>query len=372
MTTRAQIAAAVDNAIEPDSTISPSNKPLLVTNAQFLKGFTPPDYLIYGLMQRRFIYSMTAPTGTGKTALLILLAALVALGKNLGDREVEKGKVLFLAGENPDDVRMRWMKQAHEMGINHDEIDIVWRDGRMSLKGHRPQLDQEAKQLGPFALVIVDTSAAFFDGKDENSNTELGEFARELRTLRDLHGGPTVLVSCHPTKTPDMDNLLPRGGGAFLAEIDGNFACRRVSGNGNVVELVSHGKFRGPEFLPISFEIITGTIDQLKDSKGRKIWTVSARVLTNAERAKVDDSGRQREEDLLIVMADKPGLSFAKLAVELNWLLKDGEPNKSLVSRTMKILHSKKFVQKSTGDHYKLTKAGREEAVRAKQERQRM
>lgn len=349
-----------------------ARKALLTTNAGFLKDFRPPDYLIYGLVQRGFIYSMTAPTGTGKTAVLLLLAAMVALGQKLGDREVEQGRVLFLAGENPDDVRMRWIKQAEEMKIDHDKIDIVWRDGRMNLIEERAHLDQETTLMGPFSLVVVDTSAAFFSGKDENSNPELGNFARQLRSLTQLRGGPTVIVSCHPTKNPDMDNLLPRGGGAFLAEVDGNFACRRVSGNGNVVELVAHGKFRGPDFPPISFSINPGTTALLKDSKQRPIWTVTARVLNDDERAKVDDSRQRREEDLLIAMADNPAAPYRELAEKLGWMGKAGDPLKSLISKLMKVLEAKKMIKKGAGDRRELTRAGHKEAERARAERQRM
>jgi hypothetical protein len=350
-----------------------SRNPLLKTNAEFLSGFKPPDYLIYGLVQRGFIYSMTAPTGTGKTAVLLLLAAMVAQGKKLGDRDVEQGKVLFLAGENPDDVRMRWIKQAELMKFDHDKIDVVWRDGRFNLAKWRPDLAQEAKILGPFALIIVDTAAAFFAGQEENSNVQLGDFARELRSLTQLDGTPTVIVSTHPTKNPDMDNLLPRGGGAFLAEIDGNFACRRISGNGNNVELVTHGKFRGPEFSPISFSINAGTSDRLKDSKGRSIWTVTAQLLTAAERAKVDQSGEQREDDLLAAMADNPGASLATLAGKAGWPHgNDGQPNKKMAYKVMKVLLGKKLVKKNAGDRYELTKSGKEEAARVKTERDRM
>jgi len=82
---------------------------LAQSSAEFVAGFVPPDYLIEGLLQRRFIYSLTAATGTGKTAIALLLAALVSRGANLGKLEVAKGRVLYFAGENPDDVRMRWL-----------------------------------------------------------------------------------------------------------------------------------------------------------------------------------------------------------------------------------------------------------------------
>jgi hypothetical protein len=50
--------------------------------------------------------------GTGKTAIMLRLAAHVVLGRPLGGRSVDKGKVLYFAGENPDDIRMRWIAMS--------------------------------------------------------------------------------------------------------------------------------------------------------------------------------------------------------------------------------------------------------------------
>jgi putative DNA primase/helicase len=47
---------------------------LAKTLAEFLAGFVPPDYLVEGILQRRFVYSLTAQTGHGKTAVALLLA----------------------------------------------------------------------------------------------------------------------------------------------------------------------------------------------------------------------------------------------------------------------------------------------------------
>jgi hypothetical protein len=44
------------------------------SQADFLKGFVPPDYIVDGVLQRRFIYSMTGRTGGGKTAIALALA----------------------------------------------------------------------------------------------------------------------------------------------------------------------------------------------------------------------------------------------------------------------------------------------------------
>jgi hypothetical protein len=94
--------------------------PLIVNSAGFLAGFTPPDYLIDGILQRGFCYSMTAPTGTGKTAIALTFAAHVAMGSSLDKIDVEQGRVLYLAGENPDDIRMRWIACADKLGSGYD------------------------------------------------------------------------------------------------------------------------------------------------------------------------------------------------------------------------------------------------------------
>ena len=57
-------------------------------------------------------------------------------------------------------------------------------------------------------------------------------------------GGPTVTVSCHqPNKNANDDNLLPRGGGAFLAEVDGNLTCRKIDEG---LELHTQGSSAAP------------------------------------------------------------------------------------------------------------------------------
>jgi len=53
----------------------------ILSSADFIKEYCPPDYLVDGLLQRQFFYSMTGKTGGGKTAIALFIAAMVALGK---------------------------------------------------------------------------------------------------------------------------------------------------------------------------------------------------------------------------------------------------------------------------------------------------
>jgi hypothetical protein len=156
-----------------------------------------------------------------------------------------------------------------------------------------------------------------------------------MRSFGNLPGKPTIIVTCHPTKNPDMDNLLPRGGGAFLNEMDGNL----VAINRNTVVTVTwQGKFRGPEFAPILFKLNAGTTEKLKDSKGRLVWTITAAPLNEEDKTVLDAAARERQDKVLLLLNKKGGLSLAAIATELQWFSQNGQPYKTLVDRVVKEL----------------------------------
>jgi len=352
-------------AMDQEGDLNPLKQTLLLSSAEFVGGFLPPDYLIDGLLQRRYVYSLTAPTGAGKTCIALYIAMCVALGMKLSGLDVEKGRVLFFAGENPDDIRSRWIKLCEVMGQKPDDVEISFMPGTPPISNPeiRQRIDAEAEKHGPFSLLIVDTSAAYFQGDDENSNKQLGDHARLMRTFTELPGGPSVLVTCHPTKTPDMSNLVPRGGGAFLAEVDGNLVAIKHSGS-MIVELNTHGKFRGPEFSPISFKIVPGTSNKLVDTKGRSIWTVTATPITQTERDGIDNSTQANYDDLLVMMKNRPGLSLAGYAEALNWRNGKGELNKRLVQTATIAMTKDKLIEKKN-ERYCLTSKGKRAATDA-------
>jgi RecA-family ATPase len=157
----------------PDGQPRSSPPPLIQSSAEFTRGFVPPDYLIDGILQRRFCYSLTAKTGTGKTAVMLRVSAHVALGRSIGNIQVEQGKVLYFAGENADDVRMRWIGLAQEMGFDDTETEVYFIPGTFKISTLRAHIAEGMKRIGEFSLIVVDTSAAYFEGNEENSNTQM-------------------------------------------------------------------------------------------------------------------------------------------------------------------------------------------------------
>ena len=70
--------------------------------------------------------------------------------------------------------------------------------------------------------------------------------------------------------------------------MDGNFFCRLVPGT-LVVDMHTHGKFRGADFDALSFQLISGTSDKLRDENGDlDPPTIFAKALTEGRAPRSD------------------------------------------------------------------------------------
>ncbi len=333
------------------------------TSGQFIANFKPPDYFMDGILQRRFIYSFTGQTGSGKTAIALLIAALAAQGLPLDGHDIAKVRVLYLAGENPDDIRMRWIAMADQMGFDPKTINVHFMEGSFDIAEIMEHVTGEVKKLGGIDFVIVDTSAAYFVGDCENDNVDAGTHARMLRKLTTLPGGPCVLAACHPVKNATNSNLIPRGGGAFLAEVDGNLVCKESD---SIIEIHWQGKFRGPDFEPIGFELATITSENLKDSKGRLIPTVMAKPLTELRRVSIEKEAFSDENAVLVTLLHEPRITLRAICDRNKWLSKKGNFSVSRAQRIVaKLKRSQLVISERSG--IELTPKGEKEAKALKE-----
>src|SRR5262249_43871424 len=134
------------------------------TLAEFCREYLPLAYAIEPILRTSSLYTLTARTGHGKTAFLVIAAFAVATGRmDILGLEVTRGRVAFLTFENPDDVRMRFIIAAYALNILPTEIDasIMVLDARAKPEEVLAGLMKLA-EAEPFTLVIVDTFAAFF------------------------------------------------------------------------------------------------------------------------------------------------------------------------------------------------------------------
>jgi hypothetical protein len=331
-----------------------------LSSAEFIEGFIPPDYLIDHVLQHGFVYSLTGAIGAGKTTIALLIAANVALNKMIGEHGVSEGKVLYFAGENSDDVRMKWIALAATMKVDPASIPVWFIPGVFKISQLETAIRQEVKAVGGLALVVIDTSAAYYEGTDDNQNVQMGEHARRLRGLSSLPGKPTILILCHPVKNAETDNLLPRGGGAFVAEMDGNLT---IVNRDMVAEVHWYRKFRGAAFEPIFFHLLQVTTPKLMDSKGRPIPSIVAEPIAEAERKEIEKREARAEDALLLAMAKLPGAAISALAEAAGLRLSSGNPHKSRAHKMLKSLR-REGLTKVERRTWKLTEKGVKEAKR--------
>ena len=331
--------------------------PLILTDTQFIRDFKPPDYLVDGMIQKGYLYSLTGPTGHGKTPVSMLMGCKVARGLDYHGKPVTQGGVLFLAGENSDDIRARYIAMADHEGFVVGSIPFHFIDGVIDIRAEMPRIEAEAALIDNLSLVIIDTDQAYFLGDEGNSNEQRKWFAKILRGLLQLPGNPAALVNCHPTKNATQDNLVPIGGPAFLNEVDGNITCWTDDRTCTIKPHAS--KWRGVAFESMAFELRTITSDLLKDTKGRHIPSVIAVPITEEGAQRREAVAEEDDKSVLRMLHRDKRASQASIAKALMWFWPDGHtPSRSRVGRIMTRLKADGLIHKYHGSKYRLTKKG--------------
>jgi hypothetical protein len=309
----------------------------------FCAEYTPLSYTVEGLVRSASLYVQTAKTGAGKTAINVIKSLAIVTGReDILGREVTKGRVAYLAFENPDDVRMRIMIACYLLNIDLNDIGdrLVILDRRQKPEEILIELRRLA-QTDPFTLIIVDTLAAFFDGTDINDNVQGGEFMRRLRPFTQVPGLPSVIVSAHPIKNAGKDSLLPYGGGAILNEVDGNLTLWKRPDTG-IVSLHWQGKIRGLDFKPVQFRFETCGSPEVLDVKGRQVQLPVMRPTTEESAEEKQQSEADVSRALLQAMIAEP------TATQREWATAVGV-SKSTAHRHLFLLRNKKLAEETLG-----------------------
>jgi hypothetical protein len=329
--------------------------------AEFIARKVEIEYLIDDLLRRGWLYAMTGGTGSGKTGAAVALSIAVNHGLRFGSYQCNAGPVLYVSAENPEDVSARFAVQLDQMKLRaRDDFEVI--DQSFLLTERRAELEAIGARLKPTAVIIdTDQAVALRSGNDENSNNERMAHARDLRVITRWPSRPTLIDLCHPAKNFTQDDIVPRGGSAFLNEIDGNL---RVWRDGSLVKVSSDpNKFRGAPFeLNLEIELIRS--DLIRDTKGRQVPVPCLHVISDDEHARAERGQWEEENLLLYVMLHNPKGSMADWARECQWIDDKGVAQKYRVQRLLKRLADAKqpLVIKRRSGIYGLTPKGETEA----------
>lgn len=331
----------------------------ILTGDAFMAGHIPPVWLIRGIVQRGRLYACTSPTSHGKTAVWLFNACMIQAGRMIGNLTARQGNVLYLAGENPADLEARMHAMTMRYRLKPDQKPYILPHAFPMTEEECQALRHEIVGLGvPLSLIVGDTAASFFPSDDENDNVQAGTYARTLRALHLCDGNPAVVMLCHPIKTPDRKNLRPRGGGAWLNELDGNLTL--WTEDKEITTLHWQDKIRGPDFNPVSYRLITvetGLIDEDEVPE----CSVVAEPIGEEEAADHAKQTLTNEDLVLRAMRDTPDASMSAIARQLGWINDVDEPLKAKVHRARANLEDAGMIDRARrGSPLRVSKRGSE------------
>lgn len=337
-----------------------------IRGGDFVRSYVAPDPILEAIPATGAgrLISITGLTGHAKTTVAALLQVCIATGRPVAGGEVVRGRVLVLCGENPDDFNAHLNATMVDLGLQPFDLDnLLVVPSRFPIEQEFDRIVEGVRQFGELTAVFVDTSAAFFFGEDDNGNVDQYTHASALRRLTTLPGRPVVFVLCHPTKSATKDNLIPRGGGSFLNEVDANLSLWKE--DSGIVTLHWCGKMRGPNFDPLGFELRMVELS-IRDVKGRPARSVAARFIAEDRAEQIQQREVSDEDTLLVAMLRKPDASVAELAMRCGWMSPDDKPQKSRTDRKLRGLETRKLAEQDRRGHWRLTLKGKDEANRVR------
>lgn len=199
----------------------------------------PQRFVIEGLIPEPIAAAIVAPGGTGKSFLLMQMAASITTGVPFMGMEIrEPGAVLMLGAEDDlDEMQRRLHSIVKEyawqgcpldlakLGERFYPVSLVGKDNLLTINDGKDRNEARIQQIIAMAraipdlrLIIIDPAARFRSGpeNDNEGGTRFVEVLEEIRTA----AGVTVLCAHHARKGGTGDHADEiRGGSGFVDAI---------------------------------------------------------------------------------------------------------------------------------------------------------
>lgn len=142
--------------------------------------YRPPDELIEGLFTANGMSIVYGDSNSGKTFLVLTMAACIAMGIPFFGRQVEKGIVVYLACEAPASIMTRIQALKRYYGHSLDNLVVVPVPMNYFVSDHDAHdtieliKEIEAVKKEKVRLMVGDTFARLISGANENSGEDVG------------------------------------------------------------------------------------------------------------------------------------------------------------------------------------------------------
>ncbi|ESW92945.1 AAA family ATPase [Mesorhizobium sp. C280B] len=161
------------------------------------------DYIIDGLITTRGRSIIGGPSGSGKSFLALHAAYCVARGQDFFDYSVERGGVIYQAGEGGLGMKKRQKAYRKHFNVSEDEeIPLVVLPAKVDLysrEGDTDRLIEAIKSIKitmsmPLRIVFIDTLATATVGADENSGKDMSVVLANIARIEHECGCHVCLV----------------------------------------------------------------------------------------------------------------------------------------------------------------------------------
>ena len=275
------------------------------------------NWLIRNLIEKETICMLFGSPASGKSFIAVDLAFCIATGIAFANNQVNKGRVVYLAGEGFNGLSKRFKALEEKHQTQTSDIFISNMPASLMCKKNTKEVIEEVDNICPNpTLIIVDTLHRNFGGGDENSAKDVGKLM-EVITAIIIHTGAAILLVHH---SGHNSGDRARGSSALKAALDVEY---KTSKKGGVITMTNTKvkDFDKPE--SILFNLVPQPIPEWIDDEGRPIQSAILELNTaTAPKLKAYISNRDSGIlNALEALIDDKGIPIPQPTINTNPLL---------------------------------------------------
>lgn len=192
------------------------------------------NWLVDGLFSVGGFSLMVGAPKSGKSTLTRQLAMAVARGTQFLDRKVKKGKVMYLALEEQEEMLYSQLKK---IGVTDDD-NILMHVGGLFCADKTEQLLEIAEEFRP-SLIVIDT-LILFANSDANSYNEMNQALAGIRNVA-RETGAHICAIHHQNKREDKGTGSILGSSAIHGAVDNALILNMRPGTGRILNSSQRG-----------------------------------------------------------------------------------------------------------------------------------
>ena len=211
-----------------------------------------PGWLIKEILPEQALVVLYGKPGHGKSFVALDWALSMQRGEKWLDHAVRQGDVLYILAEGSVRIKKRLKAWKNKHGVNgsvgaHFLRDAVQLTDPQQLTWLLDEIERQDRRK--YKLIVVDTLAMCFAGRDESGSGDMGLLVAAAQEIQRVTNA-TVLLVHHPGKDPKRGS---RGHTSLLGALDTEILLRM---NNGVLTLTCKKQKDAEEFEPIRMKLV--------------------------------------------------------------------------------------------------------------------